>query len=169
MTLGHEEHKHEAPKSVDCAIITISDSRTQENDTSGALIRDALEGAGHETISYVIIKDEQDIITRKVEEHLDESKVRVVLINGGTGIGSRDVTFESIRPILEKELPGFGELFRMLSYKEIGPSAIMSRAFAGVAKGKVVICLPGSTNAVKLAMNEIVLPELGHLVREVSK
>lgn len=164
------EHKKEAPKSVRCMVITVSDTRTEETDKSGALMRTLLQEQGHEVMNYLIVKDEQAEIKRAIIMGCLDEKVDVILINGGTGIAKRDVTIETVQEIIEKEMVGFGEIFRMLSYTEdIGSAAILSRAIAGVAMGKAIFSTPGSSGAVKLAMNKLILPELTHVVREIRK
>ena len=158
------EHKDKAHRTVRCAVITASDTRTVDTDTSGKNIKDLLTAQQHVVTSYQILKDEPTQISAAVRTLLDQSGVDAVIINGGTGIAPRDTTFEAIRGILEKEISGFGELFRMLSYQDIGSAAMMTRATAGVAKGKIIISLPGSTGAVELGMTKLVLPELGHML-----
>ncbi len=167
--MGYEEHKKHAHGPVNCAVITVSSTRSHEEDTSGKEIMSLLEAKGHTVAGYNIIKDDIPMIQTQVEGSLNDRGVQAIIINGGTGIGGKDVTIEAVKPFLEKELVGFGELFRHLSYKEIGSPAIMSRALAGVASGKIIICLPGSTNACKLAMENLILPELGHMVHEIGK
>ena len=167
--MSYKEHKREAPQSVNCAVITISDSRTEQDDESGKLLRQKLSQNGHRVISYSILKDEPEAIKQKINELLSQEELQVIITSGGTGISHRDITVETVDSILEKKLDGFGELFRSLSYQEIGTASIMSRAIAGVVEGKVIICLPGSLGAVKLAMDKIILPEIGHLVREVTR
>ncbi|GBD20752.1 Molybdenum cofactor biosynthesis protein B [bacterium HR28] len=169
MSTSIEQHRAAAPRSVRCAVITVSDTRTAETDTSGALIRERLERWGHQVIAYAIVPDEADQIGQLLDEFLERPDCDAVLLNGGTGIARRDVTYEAVAARLEKRLDGFGELFRWLSYREIGTAAMLSRAIAGVARGKVVIAMPGSTGAVRLAMDELVLPELAHLVFEARK
>jgi molybdenum cofactor biosynthesis protein B len=158
------EHKDKAHRAVRCAVITASDTRTDDTDTSGKKIKDLLIAQQHVVTSYQILKDEPTQISAAVRTLLDQSDVDAVIINGGTGIAPRDTTFEAIQGILEKEISGFGELFRMLSYQDIGSAAMMTRATAGVAKGKIIISLPGSTGAVELGMTKLVLPELGHML-----
>ena len=165
--MSHKSHRKEAPESVKVAIVTISDTRTMEDDLSGRVIKEILTENGHQVVEYDVIRDEVDIIREKIN-HILSSDADVVITNGGTGVSRRDVTVEALQGLIEKELPGFGELFRYLSYKQIGATAILSRAFAGVSKEKAVICLPGSKNAVTLGMNFIV-DELGHLIWEVRK
>jgi molybdenum cofactor biosynthesis protein B len=167
--MGFEEHKKHAHGPVTCAVITVSSTRNRENDTSGKSIISLLESKGHTMANYAIIKDDMAMIGTEVEKNLSSQNVQAIIINGGTGIGGKDVTIEAVKSFLDKELVGFGELFRHLSYKEIGSPAIMSRALAGVASGKIIICLPGSTNACKLAMENLILPELGHMVHEIGK
>ena len=158
------EHKDKAHRAVRCAVITASDTRSADTDTSGKNIKDLLTAQQHVVTSYQILKDEPTQISAAVRILLDQSGVDAVIINGGTGIAPRDTTFEAIQGILEKEISGFGELFRMLSYQDIGSAAMMTRATAGVAKGKIIISLPGSTGAVELGMTKLVLPELGHML-----
>ena len=158
------EHKDKAHRSVRCAVITASDTRTAETDKSGQKIKELLAAQHHPVVSYQILKDEPTQISTAVRTLLEQSDVDAILINGGTGIAPRDTTFEAIQGLLEKEITGFGELFRMLSYQDIGSAAMMTRATAGVAKGKIVVSLPGSTGAVELGMTKLVLPELGHML-----
>ncbi|MCA1032344.1 molybdenum cofactor biosynthesis protein MoaB [Bacillus timonensis] len=164
------EHKKEAPKSVKCKVITVSDTRTKETDKSGQLMTKLLQGAGHEVVQYEIVKDEQSLIRNAILSGCEDLEIEVVLTNGGTGIAKRDVTIETVQQLLDKEIVGFGELFRMLSYNEdIGSAALLSRAIAGVSKNTAVFSTPGSSGAVKLALNKLILPELGHVVREIQK
>ncbi|WP_019154841.1 MogA/MoaB family molybdenum cofactor biosynthesis protein [Robertmurraya massiliosenegalensis] len=164
------EHKKEAPNKVHCKVITVSDTRTKETDKSGQTMISLLEASGHAIVDYVIVKDEAEAIREAVLQGCEASNIDVVLTNGGTGIAKRDVTIETVKAIFEKEITGFGELFRMLSYQEdIGSAAILSRAIAGVVNNKAVFSTPGSTGAVKLAMNRLILPEIGHVVRELRK
>ncbi len=167
--MSYKEHKQKAPQSVNCAVLTISDSRTEENDESGKLIRQKLSQNGHRIISYSILKNDKDSIGKEIHELLRQEELQVIITSGGTGASHRDVTVETISPFLEKKLDGFGELFRFLSYQEIGTSSIMSRAIAGVVGGKIILCLPGSLEAANLAMDKIILPEIGHLVREATR
>jgi molybdenum cofactor biosynthesis protein B len=167
--MGHREHKEKALKTVNCAVMTCSDSRTTETDASGLLIMKLLQDAFHVVISYQIVRDDPQEICKWMETFAADEKVQVVILNGGTGLSKRDVTYETIKGLVEKEIMGFGELFRYLSYQEIGPAAIMSRATAGVYKGKVVFSLPGSEGAVQLAMEKIILPELGHMVWDATR
>jgi molybdopterin adenylyltransferase len=168
--MSNLEHKKEAPKAVRCKVITVSDTRDKDSDKSGKLMMEMLEKAGHLIVDYVIVKDETSPIQTEVLKGCDREDIDVILTNGGTGIAKRDVTIESIQEILDKEIVGFGELFRMLSYQEdIGSAAILSRAIAGVVRDKAVFATPGSSGAVKLAMNKLIVPEIGHVVREIKK
>jgi molybdopterin adenylyltransferase len=163
------EHKRSAPLSVRCFIVTVSDTRTEETDTSGRAIADLLAHAGHQVMGRVVVKDEAALVRTAVERQLASSDVDVIISTGGTGIAARDTTFEAIDALLEKRLPGFGELFRMLSYQEIGSAAMMSRATAGISARHIVVALPGSEAAVRLAMEKLLLPEIGHLVQQARK
>ncbi|MED4727752.1 MogA/MoaB family molybdenum cofactor biosynthesis protein [Aneurinibacillus migulanus] len=164
------EHKKEAPKQVGCMVITISDTRTPQTDKSGQLMQQFLTDAGHTIERYAIVKDEKEAIAQAIEEGADDSKVQAILLNGGTGIAKRDVTYEVVASLLHKELPGFGEIFRMLSYTEdIGSAAILSRAIAGVYRDRAIFSTPGSSGAVRLAMTKLIIPELGHVMREIYK
>lgn len=167
--MGVEEHKKHAHSNVNCAVITVSTSRTKENDDSGKTIIDLLNAEGHSVVNYSLVKDDVPEIKEALENTLKDRSIQAIILNGGTGISKKDVTIEAVKPFLEKELTGFGELFRLLSYKEIGSPAMLSRALAGVGKGKIIICLPGSTNACILAMKKLILPELGHMVYEVER
>ncbi len=167
--MGYQEHKQKAPQSVSCAVLTISDSRTEQDDESGRLIKQKLSENGHRVMFYSILKNEADSIEKKIYELLGQEELQVIITSGGTGVSHRDVTIDTICSILEKKLDGFGELFRFLSYQEIGTTSIMSRAIAGVAGGKVILCLPGSLGAASLAMDKIILPEIGHMVREATR
>jgi molybdenum cofactor biosynthesis protein B len=167
--MSHLQHKATSPSSVRCYVLTISDTRKSTNDTSGLAIAELLEANGHDVSGRSIVRDDPDAIRSALQQQLDESTAQVIITTGGTGITSRDSTYEVVCNLLEKRLEGFGELFRMLSYQEIGPSAMLSRACAGTAQGKIIVSLPGSENAVRLAMNKLLLPEMGHLVRELSR
>lgn len=170
MWMSVEEHKSKAPTSIGCMVITVSDTRTAETDKSGQLMMQYLQEAGHQTVLYRIVKDERTPIAEAIHEGALSEQVEVILLNGGTGIAARDVTYEVVSELLEKELPGFGELFRYLSFaEEIGSAAMLSRATAGTYRGKAVFSLPGSSGAVRLAMTRLILPELGHVVRELRK
>jgi molybdenum cofactor biosynthesis protein B len=170
-----------------CAVLTISDSRTPETDRSGQLIQTLLQGAGHSIAAYQILPDEPDQIRQQVQawteiknnrniaEHNPDShnskivvNPDVVICNGGTGIAARDTTYDALEQLLEKTLPGFGELFRFLSYQEIGSRAMASRAIAGLYHQTLIFSLPGSTNAVRLGMEKLILPELSHLIKQIT-
>ncbi|PYI50800.1 MogA/MoaB family molybdenum cofactor biosynthesis protein [Paenibacillus flagellatus] len=165
-----EEHRREAPSSVRCMIVTVSDTRTPETDKSGQLMRQLLEESGYIVADYRIVKDEYEHIRELVRSASEDDRIEAVLLNGGTGIAMRDTTYEAVRDSLDKEMPGFGEIFRYLSYAEdIGPAAILSRAVAGVRGNTAVFSMPGSSGAVRLAMTKIVVPELRHVMREIYK
>lgn len=155
--------------SLGCAVITVSDTRTGETDKSGQLLQEILRSSGHSITEYLIIKDEKLAVVAQMEALCQREDIDAVIFNGGTGIAPRDTTYDAIEHLLEKTLPGFGELFRWLSYQEIGSRAIASRAVAGVYQSKLVFSLPGSTNAVKLAIKNLILPELVHLVLQLRK
>ena len=163
------EHKAAAPRSVGCYVMTISDTRTDATDTSGRAIADLLEGAGHRIAGRTIVKDDTDLVRSAIERQLANPDVQVIITTGGTGITSRDSTYEAVTGMLHKTLDGFGELFRMISYEQIGSAAMLSRACAGLVSGHIVISLPGSEAAVRLAMERLLLPELGHLVQQASR
>jgi molybdenum cofactor biosynthesis protein B len=162
-------HRSAAPRELAAVVITVSDTRTHETDTGGALLVELLEGAGHRVVERVIVRDEVAAIRRAVETALARDGVHAVLLTGGTGIAARDVTPEAIDPLLDRRIPGFGELFRVLSYQEIGAAALLSRACAGTARGRVVAALPGSRAAIRLALEKLLLPELPHLAAEAAK
>ncbi|MEN9798626.1 MAG: hypothetical protein RL653_2322 [Pseudomonadota bacterium] len=161
-------HRASSPQSVTAAVVTCSDTRTRETDETGRRIRAALEGAGHSVVLHVVVDDDVAQIRTAVDEAL-KSGARAVLVNGGTGVAPRDVAVEALRPLFDKELPGFGELFRVLSFEQVGSAAWLSRATAGTHRGAILFALPGSPRAVGLALEKLVLPELGHLVRELSR
>lgn len=167
--MGHQDHRASAPSRVACLVVTVSDTRTLETDESGAVVRRLLEGEGHSVPGYHIVKDDPAAVRDLIEKSGARSDVDAVILNGGTGISPRDRTYEAVADLLEKTLDGFGELFRYLSFKEIGSSAMLSRATAGIFRGKVIFSIPGSTPAVRLAMERLILPELGHLVREIRR
>lgn len=163
-----ETHREEAPDHVRAFILVVSDTRTLETDMGGALIESILQKNGHEVLSRQVVRDEIESIRGAVEQASNGlGDPEVILVTGGSGIGPRDVTPEALRPLLTKELPGFGEVFRVISFEEIGAATMLSRAFAGVMGRTLLFVLPGSTNAVKLAMEKLIAPEIGHLVREV--
>ncbi len=166
--MGVENHKKEAeglkPR---CSILTVSDSRSQKEDLSGKWIAQQLKGKG-DIVCYAIVEDDQNQILESLK-NFAELETEIVLISGGTGMGKKDVTVDTLKKVMEKEIPGFGELFRRLSYDSIGSSAMMSRATAGIWDGMVVFCMPGSPDGVKLAMERLIVPELGHIARELRK
>jgi len=167
--MGHDEHHKKAKGPVKCFVLTVSDTRTGDADSSGRMIRDALAEAGHVVTGSAIVHDDPDEIRRGAMES-PPPDTQAVVVTGGTGISLRDATIDTLMPLMDFELRGFGELFRALSYAEIGSSAILSRATAGVIRGKrVFFLLPGSLNAVRLAMEKIILPELAHIVWEMNK
>jgi molybdenum cofactor biosynthesis protein B len=163
------EHKQLAPASVRCFILTVSDSRTEATDTSGQAIADLLIASGHQVAGRAIVMDDAALVRSTIERQLASAEIQVVITTGGTGISSRDTTFEAVDALLEKRLDGFGELFRMISFDQIGAAAMLSRATAGLVAGRIVIALPGSEAAVRLAMEKLLLPELGHLVQQAGK
>lgn len=161
------EHREEAPSQVRCFVLTISDTRLEATDTSGNAIVEALTEAGHEVTGRQIVPDDPDAVRDVVT--LQAGGVQVIVTTGGTGITSRDSTYEAIAGMLEKRLDGFGELFRVLSYQEIGAAAMLSRACAGTIGKTAVFCLPGSEHAVRLAMSTLIAPEIRHVVRELER
>jgi len=169
MTKVPDQHRKEAPPQVGCAVITVSDTRTLETDTGGQTAVDLLTAAGHRVLVREIIPDEPQPMRQLLAEVCGRNDVDAVLMTGGTGLGSRDQTFETVAGLLNKPLPGYGELFRMLSYEQIGPAAMLSRATGGLIGGTVVLTMPGSRAAVQLAVEKLILPELGHLVREARR
>lgn len=152
-----------------CYVLTVSDSRTPETDTGGRTIRELLERAGHTVAGHAIVRDEPTQVAAIVRKEIEAGRARVIVTTGGTGITSRDGTFEAIDGLLEKRLDGFGELFRMLSFQDIGSAAMMSRATAGTAGRMAIFVLPGSPDAVRLAMTRLILPELGHVVQQLNR
>lgn len=154
---------------VNIAILTISDTRNFEDDRSGQTIKTLLESRDHQIVDYKILKDELPSIRAAVTEWTTNSTIQAIILNGGTGFSPRDVTYEAVTELLDKKMDGFGELFRMLSYEEIGPKALFSRAVAGSIGSTGIYALPGSTNAVKLAINKLILPTLPHFVEELVK
>ena len=162
-------HRRAAPESIAIAVLTVSDTRTLETDTGGGLCVELLEEAGHRVIDRSIVPDEPDAIAGALERALGLDGSRAVVFTGGTGVAPRDVTPDTIEPRLGRLIPGFGEFFRQLSYEDIGSAALLSRALAGIADGRVVFVLPGSRGAVQLAMEKLILPELGHLAAEAVK
>jgi molybdenum cofactor biosynthesis protein B len=167
--MSQAEHKALAPVSVRCVILTVSDTRTDATDASGRAIADLLTAAGHTVAGRAIVKDDADLVRGTLERQLARADVQAIITTGGTGITSRDTTYEVVSGLLQKRLDGFGELFRMLSFEQIGPAAMMSRACAGLVAGRIVVSLPGSEAAVRLAMERLLIPELGHLVQQAGR
>jgi molybdenum cofactor biosynthesis protein B len=168
--MAYDEHRRDAaPLPVRCAVITLSDTRNQSTDTSGRTICDLLTREGHHVVRYHIIRDEPAELGALLQELLALETIDAVLTNGGTGVSRRDQTIPVIREHLNPELPGFGELFRMLSWEQIGSGAMLSRAIGGIAQGKLLFAMPGSNKAVELAMTKLILPELRHLISQVRK
>jgi molybdopterin adenylyltransferase len=162
-------HRDSAPDTVRVAVLTISDTRTPETDTGGDTIDELMRGAGHEVVERDIVGDDATRIRTKLLDLLARSDVDAVITTGGTGISARDTTYEVVDRMLEKRLDGFGEIFRMLSYEEVGAAAVLSRAVAGAVGDKLVACLPGSRNAVRLAVEKLLVPEIAHVVFELRK
>jgi molybdenum cofactor biosynthesis protein B len=169
--LSESVHKHRdaAPEKVRVAVLTISDTRTPQTDTGGDTIEELVRGAGHEVAEREIVRDEAASIRVKLVELLARSDVDAVITTGGTGISARDTTYEVVDRLLERRLEGFGEIFRILSYEEIGPAAFLSRAVAGAVGTKFLVCLPGSQAAVRLAVEKLLVPEIAHVVFELNK
>ena len=163
------EHKAAAPSRVGCYVITVSDTRTEATDTGGRAVAELLSAAGHDVVGRTIVKDDAEQLRDAIGRQLANPAVQAIVTTGGTGITSRDCTYEAISAMLWKRVDGFGELFRMLSYQQIGAAAMMSRAVAGTIAGRIVVSLPGSEAAVRLAVEKLLLPELGHLVREAGR
>jgi molybdopterin adenylyltransferase len=169
MSESVEKHRDASPERVRVAVLTISDTRTPETDTGGNAIVELMREAGHEVSRREIVEDDAPRIEVVLQEFLTDTIVDAVITTGGTGISARDTTYEVVSRLIDKKLDGFGELFRMLSYEEIGAAAILSRAVAGASGAKFVACLPGSTNAVRLAMEKLLVPEIPHVVFELRK
>ena len=167
--MSHVAHKAEAPKSTRCFVVTVSDTRMEANDRSGKTIVELLSQQGHRVAGKTIVPDDAERVRAELEAQIAADDVDAVIMTGGTGITRRDGTYEVVAALLDKRIDGFGELFRALSFEEIGPAAMLSRACAGIAGGTIVISMPGSEHAVRLAMTKLVLPEIGHLVREARR
>ena len=168
---SHHKHHHRqaAPQAVSTLIVTVSDTRTLETDTGGALVEENLREANHPIVGRRIVPDEPAALRDAIAEGLADESAQAIILTGGTGIAPRDVTPDTIEPLLDRVIPGFGELFRMLSYEDIGSAALLSRAVAGLKDGRVIFVIPGSRGAVRLAMEKLILPELGHLAGEAVK
>lgn len=169
MSQSTEKHRCDSPKSVRCAVVTVSDTRTLETDRGGQLVAELLTSGGHQAVSREIVPDDPAQIRPLLERLADPAAVDAILLTGGTGIAARDQTFETVSALFDKTMPGYGELFRMLSYEDIGPAAMLSRAVGGVVNNVVLLTMPGSVAAVRLAMEKLIVPEVGHLVYEARK
>ena len=169
MSESVHQHRESAPETVRVAVLTISDTRTPETDTGGDVVEESMRGAGHEVVAREIVRDEAASIRTTLVDFLARSDVDAVVTTGGTGISARDTTYEVVERMIEKRLDGFGELFRVLSYEEIGAAAVLSRAVAGAVGSKFVASLPGSRNAVRLGMEKLLVPEIAHIVFELRK
>lgn len=167
--MGVHDHRESSPTSVRCFIITVSDSRDETSDQSGDLAKKMLDEAGHHITGYRVVKDDPERVTALVREIVASGRTDAIVINGGTGISPRDTTYEAVSAMLEKTLPGFGELFRSLSYRDIGAAAMLTRAVAGSCGRTAVFSTPGSPEAVRLALESLIVPELGHVVRELNR
>jgi len=163
------DHKSTSPATVSCFVVTVSDSRTLETETSGKAIADLLSAAGHTVVDRLVVKDEPDEVRHIVRTEIERDRVKAIITTGGTGITRRDSTYEALVELFDKRLDGFGELFRMLSFEEIGSAAMMSRATAGIVGRCALFLLPGSEAAVRLAMTRLIIPELGHVARELNR
>ena len=163
------DHKSTSPATVSCFVLTVSDSRTLETETSGKAIAELLTAAGHTVVDRLVVKDEPDEVRHIVQTEIERNRVKVIITTGGTGITRRDSTYEALVELFDKRLDGFGELFRMLSFEEIGSAAMMSRATAGIVGRCALFLLPGSEAAVRLAMSRLIIPELGHVARELNR
>ena len=169
MSESVQQHRESAPETVRIAVLTVSDTRTPETDTGGDVVEELMRGAGHEVVAREIVRDEAASIRTRLVDLLDRTDVDAVVTTGGTGISARDTTYEVVDRMIEKKLDGFGELFRMLSYEEIGAAAVLSRAVAGTVGAKLVASLPGSRNAVRLGVEKLLAPEIAHVVFELRK
>lgn len=169
MSQAVHEHRSQAPTALELAVLTVSDTRTEETDTSGARVVELATGAGHRVVARGIVPDEPGRMRPLIETYAAMPGLHAILVTGGTGVSARDRTFETVSALLTKPLTGFGELFRMLSYQEIGPACMLSRAVGGLIGDVAILVMPGSRAAVELAMTRIILPELPHLVREARK
>ena len=169
MSESTAEHRATSPQAVRCAVVTVSDTRTLETDTGGQTVIDHLTAAGHTVAARAIIPDEPERMRTLLRDFANRDDVDAVLLTGGTGLSSRDQTFETVSGMLTKTVPGYGELFRMLSYAEIGAAAMLSRAVGGVIGRTVVLTMPGSPAGVRMAMEKLIVPELGHLLREARR
>jgi molybdenum cofactor biosynthesis protein B len=169
MSQSSDRHHAEAPRSVACAVVTVSDTRTLADDTGGRTVVDLLIAAGHQVAAREIVPDEPERMRTLLAGFVARSDIDAILLTGGTGLSSRDQTFETVSALLTKPLPGYGEIFRMLSYQEIGAAGMLSRAIGGLIERTVVLTMPGSPAGVRLAMEKLIVPELGHMVREARR
>lgn len=167
--MSAEEHRAEAPERLRFAVLTVSDTRTKETDESGALVIELVQAAFHVAAARALCKDDPQAVTELVRKACAQRDIDILVVTGGTGLTRRDSTYEAVRAVYDVEIPGFGELFRTLSFGEIGPAAMLSRASAGVVSGKAVFSLPGSAAAVRLAMEKLILPEAGHVVAQLAR
>ncbi len=167
--MGTKKHKAGAPKKVKVGIITVSSTRTLQNDKSGLWIGKRARKERHEVVLHQVVPDDAEIITQTVLEAVRDYKPEVILLTGGTGVSSKDVTIEAVRPLFAKELTAFGALFAQLSFEEIDSAALLSRATAGVFENTILFCIPGSLKACKLACKALIFPELGHLVKHIQE
>jgi len=167
--VNYLKHRAAAPATINCFILTVSDTRTSETDTSGRAMRDTLTKNGYNIVGYELVPDDPVQIEDVIRKQIANSEVQVVLTTGGTGITSRDSTFEIVNKLLAKKLDGFGELFRVLSFQEIGAAAMLSRATAGTTNHTAIFVLPGSEPAVQLALTKLIVPELGHVVQQMNQ
>ncbi|MEM3713102.1 MAG: molybdopterin-binding protein [Thermoproteota archaeon] len=167
--MSYLKHKEDVPKNLGFAIVTISDSRTLETDESGNTASKILISNGYDVVERVLISNDAGSIRKKIRELVKDKRIDVIITIGGTGLSKKDLTVETVSKMVEKKINGFGELFRAISYNEIGASAMLSRAFGGVASGKIILCLPGSQNAVELAIRKLIIPEIRHIVREAKR
>lgn len=168
--MGYEEHRRLAPQvALGCAVITVSDSRDRKSGETGRTARKLLSDAGHKVIEYRIIKNSVSQIRSVAEEMLGRADIQLIFMSGGTGIGRRDVTLEAVKPLMEKRVEGFGELFRQLSFREIGGASMLSRAMGAVAGGKIMFCVPGSEKAARLALSQLIIPQVNHIIWELRR
>lgn len=168
--MGYEEHKRLAPQTtLGCAVITVSDSRDERSDETGRTARKLLSDAGHKVVEYRVVKNDVSQVRSVTEQMLQRPDVQLIFISGGTGIGRRDLTLEAVEPLIEKRVEGFGELFRQLSFKEIGSASMLSRATGAVARGKIMFCVPGSEKAARLALSQLIIPQANHMIWELRR
>jgi len=168
--MGYEEHRRLASQTVlGCAVVIVSDSRNEKSDETGRTARKLLSDAGHKVVEYRLVKNDISQIRSVAEEMLQRADVQLIFLSGGTGIGRRDLTLEAVEPFIEKRIEGFGELFRQLSFKEIGGASMLSRATGAVARGKIVFCVPGSEKAARLALSQLIIPQANHMMWELRR